>query len=326
MYYKLENNPKINFNYLVMVFQSLNWINVRKFVRKHYLLILILLYSVFLICFKATGSLQGDESIYSQVARECLEKKSFLTLYWKNQAWFEKPPLLIWLTMISYSLFGISEISSHIFPGLFGILGVSIIYFFGKELFRNQQAGFLSAFILITTPLFFWSMRSNMMDIPVGTLIAISIFSVWRIFKGNRNWFLIFGISSGLAVLMKSIVGLYPLGFFLILILVYRKEKLLIGKEFIGSMLIFLAIVLPWHIIMTARYGGIFWNEYFGLHVIKRFTTPFLDSPWDRNRLAYLNIFFERSGIWAFIFVPLSIYSVKKFKQHKNELFFYISG
>ena len=85
----------------------------------------------------------GDEATYSQIAKEMLTDHSFFTLHWKQQVWLEKPPLIIWLTVLAFKFFGISETSAHIFPGIFGILSainrLFIIYSSKTYHFRSQQ-------------------------------------------------------------------------------------------------------------------------------------------------------------------------------------------
>jgi len=55
----------------------------------------LLLFGVFLIFVRSTGSLDGDEAIYAQVARETLAQDSWLTLYWRGDVWLEKSPFFI---------------------------------------------------------------------------------------------------------------------------------------------------------------------------------------------------------------------------------------
>src|SRR5215469_13131943 len=49
-----------------------------------------------------------DEGIYAEVSREFLGR-SWLVPHWHFHAWFEKPPLGLWVTAIFFRLFEVSE-------------------------------------------------------------------------------------------------------------------------------------------------------------------------------------------------------------------------
>jgi len=288
----------------------------------------LILYGLVLLFFRSSGSFQGDEAIYSQIAREGLEKKSYLNLYWQNKLWFEKPPLVIWLTEISFSFFGISEFSAHIFPGIFGIMSAVSLYFFSLALFKNRLAAFLSGFIFLTIPIILWSMRSDMMDLPVGFFITVSMYSFWRAFNGKRKWWFAFGIFFGLAIMTKSVVGFLPLGLAGAWIIYEKRWDVFKDSFFWQSIILGLLIILPWHLLMTFRYGNLFWQDYLGYHVVKRFFEPILATPWNRDTLlSYFNLYFERSGSWSIVSIVALVYACKKAvrKKYSREILLMLS-
>src|SRR5215210_893945 len=63
-----------------------------------------------------------DEARYAQVAREMLDRGDWITPTLGGFNWFEKPPLLYWLEIVSYNVFGISEFASRLGPAIF-VLG-----------------------------------------------------------------------------------------------------------------------------------------------------------------------------------------------------------
>lgn len=273
------------------------------FFRNNYLLLALVLYGLFIIFYKWTGSFMGDEATYSQIAKESLWRNDYWTLHWKGDLWFEKPPVVIWLTALAFRFWGISETSAHIFPGLFSILSATVLYFLGQELFKNKIAGFFSGFVFLTCPLIFLYSRVNMMDIPVGMFLSLSMLALWKILAGKEKWFLVFGISTGMAVMIKSVIGLLSFSILFLLVIIFKKRKVFLSRFFLWGVAGFLAISAPWHIFMTIKFGGVFWRDYFGFHIWARFFQPILPVPWENNdQLSYFKLFFERSGIWAWIF------------------------
>src|ERR1043166_3419162 len=76
-----------------------------------------------------------DEPRYAEVAREMLERGDWITPTLGGHNWFEKPPLLYWLEMVSYKLFGINELSARLGPVLCGLGTVASLWFLGRVAF-----------------------------------------------------------------------------------------------------------------------------------------------------------------------------------------------
>lgn len=285
------------------------------FIKRNYLWLSLIAYGFFVVFYKwSGGSFMGDEATYSQVARESLHDNSYFIFHWKRALWMEKPPLVIWLTILAFKLWGISETSAHVFPGIFSVLSAVILFFIGKNLFRSDQAGFFSGFVFLTTPMIVMYTRVNMMDIPVGMFLALSAMSLIKIFQGREKWWLVFGLSTGLAVMTKSVVGALPFALAFVSILIFNNFKACKSRYFAGAMLIFMIAIVPWHIFMTVKFGMSFWRDYFGFHVWERYIETILPYPWEGNsRWAYLKLLWLRSGIWFFLFLVFSLTSVSSF-------------
>lgn len=281
------------------------------FLKTNKLPLLLLSYGIFLIFYKNAGSFMGDEATYSQIAKEMLADKSFFILHWKQQLWFEKPPLVIWLTALSFKLFGVSETSAHLFPGIFSAVSSIVLYKIGKELFKDKLAGFLAGFVFLTTPLILLYTRTVMMDIPVGLFISLCALAVLKLStKNNTQWWIVFFLSMGLAVMTKSIIGLFP-AIFLVFPAVSQGNVCFIkNKFFILGLLLFALITLPWHLHLSLKFGTIFWKDYIGFHVLERLNTQIFAYPWENaTNFAYLKLLFVRSGIWVWLFSIFGIFT-----------------
>jgi 4-amino-4-deoxy-L-arabinose transferase-like glycosyltransferase len=277
---------------------------VRDFLKAHAVLIALLLYGSFLTLCKLSGSFAGDEATYSQIARECLSNHHFFVLSLNDRVWFEKPPFLIWLTILSFKIFGITEFSARFFPSIFGVLSAGTLYFFGKELFERKISGFVAGFVFLTTPIVLFYTRNNMMDIPVGFFICFAAFALWKIFQGESWWWIMFGIASGLAVMTKSVVGLLPFFLFILLVILWKRLDIVKNYFFFWGMSLFFFISAPWHIYMSLQFGMLFWKEYLGFQVFQRVTQPLFAVPWQGDsNTAYWELFSQRSGLWVYFFL-----------------------
>src|SRR5262245_5620416 len=75
----------------------------------------------------------SDEGRYAEIAREVLELKDWLTPHLNYVAYFEKPPLMYWLTALAMSVFGVHAFAARFWCAAFGILTVGVTYLLGRH-------------------------------------------------------------------------------------------------------------------------------------------------------------------------------------------------
>ncbi|MCW3128992.1 MAG: glycosyltransferase family 39 protein [Methanophagales archaeon] len=241
---------------------------VIKIIRETIPLIFILVSAIIVIFHNIGGSLADwDESIYAEVSKEILIYRDWITLHWNYSLWFHKPPLYMWLTAIMYKLVGVNEFSARFWSAIFGIGGIVITYFLGKELY-NKYVGLISSTILLTTPQYLNYSRMGMLDVPITFFIALSILLFWSGLK-NSKYFILSGISVGFAIMTKGVVGLLPF-FIVLLFLVLTNLSPLKNKNMLKGLIASIAVAAPWHISQLTLQGKKFFDNYFMYHVIKR--------------------------------------------------------
>lgn len=94
-----------------------------------------------------------DEAINATNALEMYENREFFVRYYGGvpDMWQVKPPLLIWLQIASFKLFGISEFSFRLPSAVSALLlCVTLAWFFGKE-FNLKKAGFAVGIALVAS-------------------------------------------------------------------------------------------------------------------------------------------------------------------------------
>lgn len=259
---------------------------------KEYLLPLLVTLIGGLLIFYKLGEvvlIEWDESIYAQVAKNVVNSGNWLDFRWfpnSQNLWFEKPPIYIWLTSLSYLVFGVTEFAARLWSAIFGTAGIFVTYLLGKELF-GKSAGIISAAILASTIHWVFQSRNATLDITVGFFVLLSLYYFWKaqsasgsteltveVRRSNMYWGLT-GVSLGLALMTKGAVFIIPV----IVMVIYafidiyffksKKEKYF-PRSFLLSALGFLITALPWHAVMLARHGYDFWNNYFGYHILAR--------------------------------------------------------
>ena len=218
-----------------------------------------------------------DESRYVLMAKDMFNTKDFFTLYLNNEYFFEKPPLYFWGECLSFAIFGkINEFTARFHVALYGTLCCYVIYFIGKKVV-SRLYGVIASLILATSLEFLILAKFAILDIVVSTCIGFSLCFGLIVYFCRENhkkyyWWLFYAFSA-LAVMAKGIPGyVVPFGSMYFVAIVAKKFKELFKPiYFIPGTLIFLLIVLPWHIAMFKTYNPLFWDEYIVKHHLARF-------------------------------------------------------
>src|ERR1700748_2863345 len=90
-----------------------------------------------------------DEGIYAEISREMLSL-GVLVPHWNYQPWFEKPPLMFWITAAFFKIFGVSDFWARAGSAFSGVAIVALLH--GWLVRRNDTlAAWLSTVILLST-------------------------------------------------------------------------------------------------------------------------------------------------------------------------------
>ncbi len=288
---------------------------VLDFVKKHsevftILGLIIFCYFVFFFNIGNYALMDVDETRYVSMARDMFNTKDFMTLYLNGEYFFEKPPLYFWGECLSFALFGhVNEFSARFPVALYGSLCTFLMYFVGKKVV-SRRYGLISAVILATTMEFVMLAKFAILDIVVTTCIGFSVmFGFLTQFVKEKNvkyfWWL-FYIFSGLAVMAKGIPGfVVPFGtMFFVTIFNKSFKKIFKPQYFIVGILLFLLIVLPWHIAMFNIHDPLFFNEYIMKHHINRF---FSSSEIHRKQPFYFYFLTILWGMFPYVLSALAV-------------------
>jgi 4-amino-4-deoxy-L-arabinose transferase-like glycosyltransferase len=189
--------------------------------------------------------------------------------------WFEKPPLYFWSALATTKLFGFTEFALRLPAALCGILGVYFTWALAKKLSRNTWTAFFAGLMLIASGEFLYAAGQIRMDVPVAMCIIGSVYFFVIAWEKPR-FYLLCGLILAFGVLFKSVIGFFALPIFLIFSLIYKKWDWLKQKWFWMGMLLSAAVIAPWHIYESIKFGSKFWDAYLGYHIFKRFAEPIL--------------------------------------------------
>jgi 4-amino-4-deoxy-L-arabinose transferase-like glycosyltransferase len=253
------------------------------------------------------GSLAAwDEAIYAQVSKEMVQGGDWLTLHWAYTAWFEKPPLLMWITALFYRVFEVSEFSTRMPSALSGVALVGVTYLIGK-LTDDRRVGLLSAVVLLTCYHFLSFSRFGTMDVMLTLFVYLAVYSYLRLRDGDQKWWYLVWSSCALALMLKGAGGIIAPAAILLAAIADKRIKFAIrSRHFWLGCLLALLIVAPWHVVMWKLYGSAFTDEYIGYHVIARSTSTLEGHP--SSYYYYIGKLVDGFFPWCLL-VPFAVFS-----------------
>ena len=133
-------------------------------------LILVLLFALLLRLVFFSGISASDDLEYTHLAYQMSKNEfSFPATHHATRLG------IIYPVSVLYGFFGVSEYSSVVFPLLVSIVGIVLIFYFGK-LFFNEKVGLIAAFLLSFFPLDVVLATKLLSDIPSAFFLSLSIF------------------------------------------------------------------------------------------------------------------------------------------------------
>ena len=225
--------------------------------------ILIALAGLLHVATIGSGDLYSQtEGQYAGAAREMVEAHHWLLPTNDGAPRLQKPPLLYWLIIISFKLFGVNAAAARLPVALAVVALAALIFLIGEKL-TDYWRGFIAGLIYLSLCGTFLLARIVMPEPIVSAFIAGAIFCAIGGYQRRRNrriWFAGFWICSAFACLTKGLLGIaYPAAIFLILSIFYREARMrfrgLLRWEYLA---IFILIVTPWHIWVQWHFPGYF--------------------------------------------------------------------
>jgi 4-amino-4-deoxy-L-arabinose transferase-like glycosyltransferase len=211
-----------------------------------------------------------DEGIYAEISREMLSL-GILVPQWNYQPWFEKPPLMFWITAAFFKLFGVNEFWARAGSALSGVAIVALLH--GWLISRKDAlAAWLSTSILLGTFGFLHVCRVGEMDVLLSLGCCIALCGLTAIHDRRLSGWYFFWVGLAIAMMAKGAASIVLIIAALLFAALERWNATRFGRFFWSGLLLFLLIVLPWHFYMFHQFGASFLSEYLGFHVLARAT------------------------------------------------------
>lgn len=207
------------------------------------------------------GVLSTDEPRYAAIGQTMARTGDWMTPMLWGSPWFEKPPLLYWMSALFFALGDKPEVAARLPVALLSLAFLALATWLVAREF-GRLAGTVSVGLLATSA--GWVAYSNfcLTDLPMAVFFSLALLLALPLLRKERDEgrlplrFAGIGLCLGLAVLAKGLVPLalaVPLAWFL------RRWWRVWWCAAVGL----LGIAAPWYVAMYQRFGMAFLNELF---------------------------------------------------------------
>ena len=245
-------------------------------------LLIFLIAAMLLLANSSYPLFEPDETRNAQLAMNILDSGNWSALTLHGEPYWDKPPLLAWMTAVSYQCFGVNEFATRL-PSIIGsILLLVFVTNAGAKLIGFRPAAFGAIALLLAWGFTFQS-RYVTMDALLTlftTVVTLGIAAgvtpgIRRRF--SRPWFIASGIALGLGILAKGPICIVltapPIVAWLFLNRQVSKGTVVAAAKLVSIPAALIAA--PWFILTTIRTPEFVWHFIWKHHVL-RFSDAFV--------------------------------------------------
>ena len=215
-----------------------------------------------------------DEGLHAAIAQEMLLRHDYVTPTFLGKPFLDKPILFFWAEAASLKVFGMNETAVRLPPLLFGVFGAAGVVLLGAAMF-DPRAGYAAGIAYATMAVPVGVSEVAVHDVALIPFLLGACYGIWRISKNGNIWLwsAVIGISVGLSILTKGLVGAAFAGLFGAVIVAFDRRTLpRLCIAGVISVTIAAAVAAPWYVAMERAHPGYLHYYFVERHVEGYFT------------------------------------------------------
>jgi len=223
-----------------------------------------------------------DEGAFSEATREMMARGNLVSPTLNDAPRHDKPILIYWAQAVSVSVLGVSEIGFRLPSIVFAVLWMLALYRFCAR-HTDRRTAQVAALVMALSLAVGFIAKAAISDALLNLFIALSMFGIYDYFCAERDGrptrrLLYYTYAMlGLGFLTKGPVAVFfPLlvsGLFFVSAGAWRAW--LRALFFWPGWLVFLAIVVPWHVAVFLDQGDAFFRGFYLKHNVNRYSSTF---------------------------------------------------
>ena len=208
-----------------------------------------------------TPFFEPDEARYAEIPREMLATGDLVAPHLDGYRYYEKPPLHYWAVAASMQLFGEVEWAARL-PVKLSAAGMVLVTLLFCRRRYGERVALLAGLVVATSFLVVALARVNTIDPPLSLAVATAAFAFASFQEHEREGdrararvaLYLLHFSCAAAVMLKGLVGLVLPGGAILVWAILARRLAVVPKLFSpGPLVLFLALVLPWHVAIALR-------------------------------------------------------------------------
>jgi 4-amino-4-deoxy-L-arabinose transferase-like glycosyltransferase len=263
----------------------------------------------FLYKLGSIGLIDKTEALYVEIAHQIVLTNNWINPQWNGDYFYSYPIGGSWFMALSFELFGVSEWAAR-FPVTLSAIAVVILSFYTLRYFGNMDkkkvkkqrqlwtTAWIGSGIVALNPAWVAFGRIGVSDMFLSSGISLAMLAFFLGYaqpekeKIQQRWYIAFPIFMAIAVLVKGPIGIIlpVLGIGCFLIYVGKFWQVLAEIRPIRTIIIFLALTLPWYITASIVDEN-FVKEFLGFSNFQRFT----------------NVLYNHPGPWYFYIICITV-------------------
>lgn len=295
------------------------------------------------------GLIDETEPLFVEASRQMLLTGDWITPYFDGEPRFDKPPLIYWLMVLAFKIFGVNEFAARL-PSVLSAIAVTVLCFYTLKQFagrtksepgattaaeleatappsnfwpwRQWLPAWLGATMLLLNPnTFFWG-RTAYSDMLLTACIGGALLTFFCGYaqptpgRTQQRWYWAFYVCIALAILTKGPIGVVLPGLAIAGFLVYvgQVRATLAEMQWRRGAVLVLALTLPWYLLVIRDNGWAFIDSFFGYHNVERFTSVVNRhaGPWYFHFLVILVGFLP----WS-VYLPAAIARLRPWRRRE---------
>jgi len=196
-----------------------------------------------------------DEINFAESAREMIESGDYLTVQINFQPFWQKPPLFIWMQVLSMKLFGVNEFAARFPNAICGIITLLILFSIGRKIY-DYKFGLLWVLSYAGSILPFFYFKFGIIDPWFNLFIFLGVYFI-IIFNQNQNYkqrlffVVLSAFALGLGILTKGPVAFLIWSLTWLVYFISKKGKFRVKlSEFTAFVLTLIVIGGTWFLIL----------------------------------------------------------------------------
>jgi len=202
----------------------------------------------------------GVEGQFSGGAREMLSTQQWLVPTNNGVPRLQTPPLVYWLIVLAYKIFGVSAMAARLPIAIAMITSIALTFLIGERL-AGYWRGFAAGLIHLCSGGAFLLGRAVTPEPVFSAFIAGAMFCAvcgYQRRQFRRAWFVGFWFCASLSCLSKGLDGLFYLAGVCVLLAIFFREARLRFRFLLHwtYLLPLIVIVAPWYIWVEQHFPG----------------------------------------------------------------------